>query len=234
MPVDFQIKNAKVQAVGALVMLMHASEMARKATTGRRWSAAKRSRRWAPQDYCGVVHWNGSGNEWLWGGRRGWSGSAPASKMMLARIDRMIPGRHAAVRPGACRWRSPRLQRADQQAAVKHMIIISDGDPDATRAAVITQASSSCRRQGHDRGGRHPRAGRAARALQNIATATGGKYYVVKQSQGPAADLPARGPPRRPAADLREQRGCSPQITCQHEMISGIEQTVSRRSRASC
>ena len=28
MPVDFQIKNAKVKAVGALVMMMHASEIA--------------------------------------------------------------------------------------------------------------------------------------------------------------------------------------------------------------
>ena len=36
MPVDFQIKNAKVVPVGALVLMMHASRNGRRATTGRR------------------------------------------------------------------------------------------------------------------------------------------------------------------------------------------------------
>ena len=56
MPVDFQIKNAKVQAVGALVMMMHASEMAQ----GNYWQKVigqEALKALGPMDYCGLVHW---------------------------------------------------------------------------------------------------------------------------------------------------------------------------------
>ena len=54
MPVDFQIKNSKVVPVGALAMLMHASEMAE----GNFWQkkiAQEALRASAAQDYCGVI-----------------------------------------------------------------------------------------------------------------------------------------------------------------------------------
>ena len=64
MPVDFTIKNHKVVPVGALILVMHASEMAQ----GNYWqkvicTAAIQSLGY--QDFCGIIHW--SGNEtWLW------------------------------------------------------------------------------------------------------------------------------------------------------------------------
>ena len=72
MPVDFRIDDAKVQAVGALVMVMHASEMA----NGNHWQkviAREALAALGSQDYCGVVHWDGrTGQEgWLWGGAAG-------------------------------------------------------------------------------------------------------------------------------------------------------------------
>ena len=69
MPVDFQIKNAKVVPVGALAMLMHASEMAE----GNHWQkviAREALKTLGDQDYCGVMHWEGD-DEWLWGPRDG-------------------------------------------------------------------------------------------------------------------------------------------------------------------
>ena len=58
MPVDFQIQNAKVQAVGALAMIFHASEMA----DGNNWQkkiGVEALKVLGPQDFCGVVHWEG-------------------------------------------------------------------------------------------------------------------------------------------------------------------------------
>src|SRR4029450_13056039 len=67
MPVDFQIKNARVKAVGALVMLMHASEIAQ----GNYWQRVMRGEALkvlGPSDYCGCIHWdNFTGKDgWLW------------------------------------------------------------------------------------------------------------------------------------------------------------------------
>jgi len=66
MPVEFQIKNAKVIPVGALAMLMHASEM----SDGNFWQkviAREALKTLGDQDYCGVLHW-GLRAEWLWRG----------------------------------------------------------------------------------------------------------------------------------------------------------------------
>jgi hypothetical protein len=57
MPVDFQIKNDKVTAVGALALLMHACEMPR----GNFWEqkiAESAIELLGPMDYCGVMLWS--------------------------------------------------------------------------------------------------------------------------------------------------------------------------------
>ena len=59
MPVDFQIKNAKVVPVGALAMIMHASEM----PEGNHWQkviAREAIKALGDQDYCGVLHLDGN------------------------------------------------------------------------------------------------------------------------------------------------------------------------------
>ena len=70
MPVDFKIKNAKVQAVGALALIMHASEMA----DGNHWQKVickSAIEQLGPSDLAGVLHWNFQGDAWLWGGSPG-------------------------------------------------------------------------------------------------------------------------------------------------------------------
>ena len=67
LPVDFQIKNAKVKAVGALVMMMHASEIAE----GNHWQkviAEEALKVLGPSDYCGCLYWDnfsGAAASWL-------------------------------------------------------------------------------------------------------------------------------------------------------------------------
>jgi hypothetical protein len=65
MPVDFQIKSAKVVPVGALVLNMHAGEIAR-ANYWQKIVAQEAIKTLGPRDYCGLVSWNGT-DQWLWG-----------------------------------------------------------------------------------------------------------------------------------------------------------------------
>ncbi len=88
MPVDFQIKSAKVVPRGALAMIMHASEIAE----GNYWQkviAREAIKALGPQDYCGIIHWNGT-EQWLWG--HGLVMVGGNRDQMLARLDRMTPG----------------------------------------------------------------------------------------------------------------------------------------------
>lgn len=136
MPVDFQIKNAKVRAVGALAMMMHASEIAQ----GNYWQKVigiEALKVLGPMDYCGVAHWdNFSGKEdWLWRDKKG-AGLVQvgtSQKSMMAKLDRMQPGDMPDFEP-AMLMTYKELFKCP--ASVKHAIIISDGDPSPPGASV--------------------------------------------------------------------------------------------------
>ncbi|MGD9719595.1 MAG: VWA domain-containing protein [Pirellulales bacterium] len=218
MPVDFQIKNAKVAPVGALAMVMHASEL----PDGNHWQkvvAREALKALGDQDYCGVVHWGITREEWLWNGLLK---VGPNRRSMLTRLDRMTPGDmpdfESSLQMALIDFR--RLS----DAAVKHMIIISDGDPAPpnygpggaipalTRIGVKISTVAI---------GTHGPPG--STPLQTIANRTGGKYYVVTN----AKTLPRiyQKEARRVARPLVFERegGFSPQIRLQHEMVQGIE-----------
>jgi uncharacterized membrane protein/Mg-chelatase subunit ChlD len=217
MPVDFQIKNAKVAPVGALAMLMHASEL----PEGNHWQkvvAREALKALGDQDYCGIVHW-GFTDEWLWAGMRK---VGPNRRNMLTRLDRMTPGDMPAFEPSL----KMALQEFNRlsDAAAKHMIIISDGDPSPPNFG-IGGAIPALRRIGVKIStvaiGTHGPPG--STPLQNIATQTGGKYYVVTNSR----TLPRiyQKEARRVARPLVFEReaGFSPQIRLEHEMVQGID-----------
>ena len=65
MPVDFQIKSAKVVPVGALVLNMHASEIPQ-ANYWQKVIAQEAVKALGPRDYCGLVYF-GNSDQWLWG-----------------------------------------------------------------------------------------------------------------------------------------------------------------------
>jgi Mg-chelatase subunit ChlD/uncharacterized membrane protein len=124
MPVDFQIKSAKVVPKGALVMMMHACEIPQ----GNHWQkviAHEAVKALGAQDYCGLVYWGPAGNQWLWG-----NGLLPVGDnrdRMMARVDRMTPGDMPDFDPAL--KMALRGFQGVPDAAIKHMIIISDGDP---------------------------------------------------------------------------------------------------------
>jgi uncharacterized membrane protein len=224
MPVDFKIKSAKVVPRGALAMVMHASEMAR----GNFWQkkiAEEALKALGARDYCGVIHYSRNGTDWLWkpglcvvGGNR---------QQMLARLDRMAPGDMPDFDPG--------LQLALQgfakvpDAAIKHMIVISDGDPTPPSRGVVAALANSKITVSTVAVACHPSAGggpTGSGRLRDLATATGGRYYAV---QNPRA-LPKyfQREARRVAQPLiyENRLGVRPYVKFYHEMIGGIGQTL--------
>jgi uncharacterized membrane protein/Mg-chelatase subunit ChlD len=219
MPVDFEIKSAKVAPVGALALLMHASEMSR----GNYWQkvvARESIKALGAHDYCGLLHFQGT-DRWLWGtSRGGMIRVGPARKTMLARLDRMTPGDMPQFEPAMQIAVAGFAGLPD--AAVKHMIIISDGDPSQPNFGP-TGAVQALKQLGVKIStvavGTHGPAG--STPLQRIATLTGGTYYVVRN---------ARALPRIYQREVRkvarpliyEEDGLIPQIKSRHAMIEGL------------
>ena len=216
MPVDFQIKNAKVVPVGALVMTMHASEMAQ----GNYWQkviGTEALKALGPQDYCGIVHYGPEGDEWLWTNPDGLLKVGGNRKSMLARLDRMQPGDMPDFDPGM-KLAADGFTKISQ-ATVRHMIIISDGDPSPAKAPTIRALKDLKVKVTTVAVGTHGPAG--STQLQQIAVQTGGKYYKVTNPKA----LPRiyQKEAREVARPLVKEKRVQPKIIYRHEMLRGIE-----------
>ncbi|WP_391540431.1 VWA domain-containing protein [Rubripirellula lacrimiformis] len=220
MPVDFKIKNTKIQAVGALALIMHASEMAE----GNHWQkviAKAAIEQLGPSDYAGVLHWTMRGDSWMWGGRNGLLEVGPNRKAMLAALGRMSPGDMPQFDP-AMRMAVAGLARTP--ASVKHSIIISDGDPtDPSPATIksfkdnnITISTVAVASHGLTE----------SRRLQQIAQATGGKYYAV--ANGRALPRIFQREARRVSRPLvyEPPGGALPEVIFPHPMLDGVDRVL--------
>jgi len=217
MPVDFQIKSTKVVAVGALALMMHASEM----PEGNHWQkviAQEAIRALGNQDWCGLLHWDGN-DRWLWAEPRGMVRVGPNRRSMLARLDMMAPGDMPQF-GGAMQLALTAFTRVAKDAAVKHMIIISDGDPTPPsngllrrfKAAKVTVTTVGVGTHGQPE----------VSVLQNIATMTGGKFYnVTNPKMLPKIYQKEARQVSRPLV-FEYPAGFAPQVQFPHEMILGI------------
>jgi len=216
MPVNFAIKNSKVEAVGALAMVMHACEI----PEGNHWQkmigkAALEAL--GPSDYCGVVQYDMSGDKWLWGGSAGLLPVGPNKSMMKSRMNAMTPGDMPDF--DSALTMSMRGLRT-VPASLKHMIVISDGDPTPASTGILGQYSSAKIKISTVAVGSHGPAG--SNELKRIANKTGGNYYVVQN----ASALPKifMREARRVARPLvfEPVGGVQAVITQPHEILSGI------------
>ncbi|MEO8496602.1 MAG: glutamine amidotransferase, partial [Planctomycetota bacterium] len=219
MPVDFQIKNSKIRAVGALALMMHASELAE----GNFWQkevATVAIKALGPMDYCGLLHWDPAGDSWLWGEPQGLIQVGSKREMMLARLGRMQPGDMPEFEP-AMKKALASFNRVN--ASVKHMIVISDGDPSPPGFAITAQYKKANIQVSTVAVGTHGAAG--STVLQSLANDTGGRYYVVKNPKA----LPKiyQSEVRRIARPLvfePDPPGVIPQIVDRsHEIVQGID-----------
>jgi uncharacterized membrane protein/Mg-chelatase subunit ChlD len=214
MPLDFQIKSAKVIPKGALALLMHASEM----PDGNHWQkviAMEAIKALGSEDYCGVLHWNGI-EQWLWGGL---TPVRSGRDQMLAKVDRMVPGDMPNFDPAMVKARTAFAGLKD--AAVKHMIVISDGDPTPPSQGVIKALKDLAVTVSTVAVGCHGPA--QSSVLKDLAQQTGGKYYEVQNPQ----TLPKifQKEARRVARPLiyENDQGFRPSLRFPHEITSGLD-----------
>jgi Mg-chelatase subunit ChlD len=171
LPVDMQIKALKVQGLGAMVMIMHASEI----PEGNYWQKVVSKaalNALSSYDHAGMIHWEGQ-EAWLFSLRPIGDGRS----IMLRAIDRMTPGDMPDFDPSL--QMAMRGLNADREAMTKHIVIISDGDPTPPTNAVINQLARSritvttvlTAAHGNDPG--------AINVMRNLATKTKGRFYNV-------------------------------------------------------
>lgn len=220
MPVDFQIKAAKVQPKGALAMIMHASEI----PEGNYWQkviAEKALEALGEQDYCGVVRWDGT-DKWLWQHPTGMIKVGGNRSRMVKAIGSMVPGDMPAFDPGMAMAR--RGLSAVKDAAVKHLIIISDGDPSAATNATLQSFVDNQITVSTVAVGAHGVAEQGE--LKRIANRTGGKFYLVTNNKALPKIFQTEA--RRVARPLiyQQDQPFVPGVTSFHEMLSGIQEPL--------
>ena len=171
LPVDMQIKALKVQGIGAMVLVMHASEIAE----GNYWQkvvAKAAISSLSSYDYAGMLHWEGQ-EAWLFTLRAIGTGRSS----MLRAVDRMTPGDMPDFDPSL--QMAMKGLNSVKDAMSKHIVVISDGDPTPPSARVISQLAASkitvttvlTAAHGNDPG--------AMSIMRNLAVRTKGRFYNV-------------------------------------------------------
>ncbi|MFN4259400.1 MAG: VWA domain-containing protein [Gemmataceae bacterium] len=171
LPVDCELKSIKVQGKSGLVLIMHASEMA----DGNRWQkeiAKLAIRKLSAADMVGVQQFDWGGMKWHIpfqeiGDQRG---------ALLAKVDSMSPGDMPDFNPGM-QMAYQTLMDPRHELSSRHIIIISDGDPAPPNQQLLAQMAGkvTCTTVGVATHGAPQ-----DRVLNNIAKATGGRFYNVK------------------------------------------------------
>ncbi|MEM8866269.1 MAG: VWA domain-containing protein, partial [Planctomycetota bacterium] len=220
MPVDFRIKAAKVTPVGALALMMHASEFPQ----GNYWQkviAREAIKALGPRDYCGLIQWSGT-DQWLWGrSAGGMLPVGPNRAKMMAGVDRLTVGDMPQFDPAMKLIAGSMRKLKNPTPAIKHCIIISDGDPSRPTPAtmklfqqqkirITTVAVGALGGHGD------------LNMMQSIASQTGGKFYVVKNAKA----LPRiyQREARRVAQPVVRELSppLAPQVQIDHEILTGV------------
>jgi uncharacterized membrane protein len=171
LPVDMQIKALKVQGIGAMALIMHASEIAE----GNYWQkvvAKAALNALSSYDYAGLLHWEGQ-EAWLFQLKPIGTGRGT----MLRSIDRMTPGDMPDFDPSLIM--AMRGLNGIRDAMTKHIIVISDGDPTPPSSTVINQLAASKITVTAVLTAAHGNDPNAISVMRNLAIKTKGRFYNV-------------------------------------------------------
>ncbi len=169
LPVDCDIKSIKVAGKGGLVLVMHASE-ADNGNALQKQIAKLAISKLGPADMCGVIYY--SFNH-IWHIPFQDVGVNRAS--MLRQVDRMQPGDMMDFDP-ALLMATTELTKPAHHLATKHIIVISDGDPQLNNPGYLQtmkRAGVTCTTVGIATHGAPENT-----KMTQMATATGGKAYL--------------------------------------------------------
>jgi uncharacterized membrane protein len=191
LPVDADIKSLQVQGKGGLVLIMHASEMAK----GNFWQkkiAKLAIEKLSPADEVGMLYFDWGITKW----------HIPLQQIkdqkakLMAQVDKMSPGDMPDFDP-SLKMAYDALRDPKRDLSTKHIILISDGDPisnmallPAMRDEKITVTTVGIATHGANEDNK----------MAAIAKATGGRYY------GPRTNPGTSNPAQLPAIYIKETR----------------------------
>ncbi len=168
LPVTMDIRQKKINPKGALVMVLHTCEFA----NGNYWAkqiSKKAIETVNRQDDVGALIYSGT-ESWLFD-------LTPATdkQALYTKIDKAMPGDMPSFAP-TLQLAYNSLKKSD--AMVKHIIIISDGDPAAPSLQLIKLIKNE--RITISTVGINPHSPRDVDVLKFIAKRTGGRYYFAQ------------------------------------------------------
>ncbi len=169
LPVDFQVDNAKVEAVGALVLVIDSSgSMAGEKLAWAKAAAAAAAEMLGRRDYIGVVAFDTEAR-WIVPLQR--NGSASRTRSRIRQLGasggtNMMPGLQQGYRA---------IQ--DVPASIKHVIALTDGQ---TPPASFNQLAKKMQQVGITTSGVAVGPDADRELLTNIAKAGGGKFYYLR------------------------------------------------------
>ena len=171
LPVTMDVTQKKVLPKGALAVILHTCEFAEGNTWAKR--IAKESIRvLGAQDEVGLIAFT-----WGNGSNGGYNWIFPLTP--AGEIEKLVPLINAAEPGDMPDFNTPMqmglagLQKSD--AALKHLIVISDGDPSPPTPALIQQFVAA--KVSVSMVAINPHGGQDQSIMQSIAQTTGGRYY---------------------------------------------------------
>jgi Mg-chelatase subunit ChlD len=212
MPVDFQVKSAKVTPVGALMLVIDSSgSMSGQKLQLSKAAAEAAVRVLGRRDYVGVVAFDSEAH-WVVPMQR-----IESPDRVARQIARLAAGGGTNMQPAMTQGYQELL--AASGAALRHMIVLTDGQTQGTGYEQMAAAmrgrgvTTTCVAVGDG----------AARALLNgIASRGGGKFYFVKHPRAiPRIFMKEALRVARPLV-YENPDGIAPQLVFGHEMLRGV------------
>lgn len=166
LPVTMDISQKKVLPKGALVIILHTCEFPEGNTWAKRITI-QAIKVLGAKDEVGVLDYEATGEQWIFE-------LTPAANLekMIPKINAASPGDMPSF-DGTMRKGLAGLKKSD--AATKHMIIISDGDPSPAPPALIQDFIDS--KVSVSTVAIFPHGGNEIGLMRTVAEATGGRYY---------------------------------------------------------
>jgi uncharacterized membrane protein len=210
LPVTMDISQKKVLPKGALAIILHTCEFAE----GNTW--AKRITKQAikvlgAQDEVGVLCFEGGQEKWVFE-------LTPAADFdkMAVKIQAAEPGDMPSF-AGTMRKGLDGLKKSD--AATKHMIIISDGDPAPPPPGLVQEYIDN--KISVSTVAIYPHGGNEIGLMRNVSTATGGRYYFPSDAnQLPAIFIKESKTLKR---SMIQNKTVTPEVLGEPSVLKGIE-----------
>jgi len=214
LPVEMDVKQKKVLPKGALAIILHTCEFAEGNTWAKRM-AKEAMRVLGAQDEVGLIAYD-------WGnGKAGYNWIFPLTP--AAEYERLAPLINKAEPGDMPDFQTP-MQLAftglkGSDAALKHLIVISDGDPSPPTPALVQQYVDA--KISVSMIAINPHGGQDISIMQAIAQQTGGRYYFPQDpSQLPAIFIKEAKTLKR---SMLQNKVFTPEVEFPSPILKGID-----------